>query len=128
MILRLLESPDQLALALTCKHNMAMIESARSVPAKRPTISRLMRLAVLVRLHEWMPAGLKLCYSCVKFIPYGESGPWHGDETIRTKKRLSNKKAMDYGPRCNSCHRREQIEVAKASANAQRLKKKIREM
>jgi hypothetical protein len=128
MILRLLGNPDKVALALTCKRYMAMVESARKVPTKRLAISREMRLAVLVRLHEWMPPGLKLCYPCVKFLPHTENSPWQGDENIRTKRKPANKKAMETGPRCNSCHRRDQVVAAKASANAQRLKQKIREM
>lgn len=127
MILSLLRNPDKVALALTCKRYMAMVESARKVPAKRPAISRPMRLAVLVRLHEWMPSGLKLCYPCLQFLPYTENGPWQGDEKIRTKK-LANKGAMENGPRCNTCHQREQIEASGAKASAQMLKKKIREM
>jgi hypothetical protein len=127
VVLKLLENADKVALALTCKYYMGVIESVRKIPAKRPTITKPMRLAVLIRLHAWMPPGLKLCYSCVRFISSIENGPWHGDVDIR-KKRLANKKAVDHGPRCNSCDKRDRIESAKAGANAQRLKKLIREM
>ena len=127
IVLKLLENADKVALALTCKYYMGVIESVRKIPAKRPTITKPMRLAILIRLHAWMPPGLKLCYSCVKFIPSIENGPWHGDVDIQ-KKKLANKKAVDYGPRCNSCDKRGRIESAKAGANAQRLKKLIREM
>ena len=127
VVLKLLENADKVALALTCKYYMGVIERGRKIPVKRPTITKPMRLAVLIRLHAWMPLGLKLCYSCVKFIPSIENGPWHGDVDIQ-KKKLANRKAVDYGPRCNSCDKRGRIESAKAGANAQRLKKLIREM
>jgi hypothetical protein len=58
IVLKLLENPDKVALAL-----MGVIESVRRIPAKRLTITKSMRLAVLIRLHAWMPPGLKPCYS-----------------------------------------------------------------
>lgn len=127
LILGLLENPDKVALALTAKPYMSMVESARKRPAKHSRVTKPRRLAVLVRLHDWMPPGLKLCYSCVKFIPSIENGPWHGDVTF-LEKGLATMKAVENGPHCDSCYRRDQVEVAKASANAQRLKKMIREM
>ena len=127
MVLKCLKHPDKVALALTCKRQMAMVESASKVPAKRRTVTKFMRLAVLIRLHEWMPPGFRLCYSCVKFLPSAENGPWHGNSKIREKK-LAGKMATETGPRCNSCGRRDQIESVQAGANAQRLKKLVREM
>ena len=127
MVLKRLQNPDKVALALTCKHHMAMVENARKVPDKRPTITKCMRLAVLIRLHQWMPSEFKLCYSCVKFLPSIENGPWQGDSSFRDKK-LANWRAIDFGPRCKTCDRREQIESVKAGANAQRLKRLLREM
>jgi hypothetical protein len=127
LILRLLDNPDKVALVLTSNWYMAVVESARKVPAKRSTVTKSRRLAVLVRLHDWMPPGLKLCYSCVKFIPSIEHGPWHGDVAF-LERGLATKMAVENGPHCNSCYLRGQVEVAKASANAQRLKKMIREM
>jgi hypothetical protein len=127
MVFKLLDTPDNTALALSCKHHMGMIENAREVPTKRPSISKPMRLAVLIRLHKWMPPGLKLCYSCVKFIPSIENGPWHGDVKFREKK-LAGTKAVNGGPRCNSCDKRRWVESMKANASAQRLKKLAREM
>jgi hypothetical protein len=127
LILRLLGNPDKVALALTSKRHMALVESARKVSAKRLAVTKTRRLAVLVRLHDWMPPGLKLCYSCIKFIPSVENGPWHGDFTF-LEKGLASKTALENGPHCNSCYRRDQVELAKASTNAQRLKKKVREM
>ena len=126
-VLSLLANPDKVALALTCKHHMAMVESVRKLPIKRPTITKPMRLAVLVRLHEWMPPGLTLCYSCIKFISSVENGPWQGDGDVR-KKKLANTTAIKYGPRCNPCHRRDEMESVKAGMNARRLKKLVQKM
>ena len=127
MVLGFLDNPDKVALALTSKWYMAVVESAKKVPAKQSTVTKSRRLAVLVRLHDWMPPGLKLCYSCVKFMPSKENGPWHGDVTF-LERGLATKKAVENGPHCNSCYMRGQIEVVKATANAQRLKKMIRKM
>jgi hypothetical protein len=74
-----------------------------------------------------MPPTLKLCYSCVKFIPRRENGPWHGDVTF-LERGLATKMAVENGPHCHSCFLRGQIDVDKASENVQRLKKMIREM
>jgi hypothetical protein len=49
--LKLLENPDKVALVLICKYYMGVIESVRKIPAKRPTITKPMRLAVLIGLH-----------------------------------------------------------------------------
>jgi hypothetical protein len=62
-----------------------VIESVRKIAAKRPTITKPMRLAVLIRLHEWMPPGLELYYSCLRFIPSIENG--HGTEMSTSKRR-----------------------------------------
>ena len=127
LVLGFLDNPDKVALALTSKSYMAVVESARKMPVKRSTVTKSKRLAVLVRLHDWMPPGLKLCYSCVKFMPSKENGPWHGDVTF-LERGLATKMALKNGPHCNPCYLRGQVEVAKASANVQRLKKMIREM
>lgn len=126
-ILGLLDHPDQVALALTCKHYMAMVASARNLPAKRSTGTRAMRLAVLVRLHDWMPPGLKLCYSCVKFVRSRENGPWHGDGKF-VERKLASKAALENGPHCNPCYQKDQIQAAKAGASARRLKEKVRQI
>ena len=127
MILNHLGNPDRVAMALTSKTHMSVLESTRVVSTRRSSTTRQMRLAVLVRLHQWMPHGLTLCYSCVKFLPHTDNGLWHGDAKIRDDK-LANKKALDLGPRCNSCARRDELETVKAAGNAQRLMRMIKYM
>ncbi len=63
-----------------------MIESAKkleSQPIQPRAITKEMRLAVLVRLHDWVPAGYTLCYSCTRYLPKIENAPWRGDVKIR---------------------------------------------
>jgi len=127
LVLGFLDNPDKVALALTSKSYMAVVESARKMPVKRSTVTKFKRLAVLVRLHDWMPLGMRLYYSAVKFMPSKENGPWPGHVTF-LERGLATKKAVENGPHCNSCYMRGQIEVVKATANAQRLKKMIRKM
>jgi len=119
---------DKTALSLTCKEYCGMIESAKILdpqPLKRRPVTKEMRLAVLVRLHDWMPADYVLCYSCVRFLPKMDNAPWRGDVQIK-KDRLATKKAINLGPRCSSCASREELGVVKARTDAQRLTAMIR--
>ena len=127
IISKLLKTSDRVMLALTSKLHMSVFESTSEDPRKRSTIARTTRLAVLVRLLNWMPSGVTLCYPCIKFLPSAKNGPWGGDVNIR-KKKLANLGAMRSGPRCIHCTRRDEIELVKARANACRLKKKLREL
>ena len=125
MVSNLLKTPDRVMLALTSKLHMGVFESTRGVPQKRGAIARTARLAVLVRLLDWMPSGVTLCYACIKFLPSAKNGPWGGDSNIR-KKKLANLGAINSGPRCIHCVRRDDIESVKAHANAHRLKQMVR--
>lgn len=127
MISKLLNTPDRVMLALTSKLHMSVFESTSVGPRTRSTIARTARLAVLVRLLNWMPSGVTLCYPCIKFLPSAKNGPWGGDFNIRQKK-LANLRAIRYGPRCIHCTRRDEIKSVRARANACRLKKKLREL
>lgn len=132
MTIKKLADPERTVLALTCKENCALVAAAKMLepkPAKPRSISKEHRLAVLVRLHEWMPAGFKLCYACVKFLPTNGNGPWRGDVAVRNDtKRPAGKKAIETGPRCKMCAKREDIDMVKARSDAQKLLRLVRNM
>ena len=124
MALKKLVHPDKTALALTCKDMMGKVEtqrqSAQKITRKRASVSKTQRLAVLVRLRDWVPSELKLCYSCVKYLPRASTGQWVGDKSIVDSKSASQK-AIDFGPRCKTCRNRDRIAAVSAGAEAQKL-------
>ena len=124
MMLKKLLCPDSTAMALTCKDLMGKVEaqkqSAQKMTKKRATVSKQQRLAVLVRLRDWVPSKFKLCYSCVKYLPRARTGQWVGDKNV-VERKIATRKAIETGPRCEMCRDRDQIAAIKAGADAQRL-------
>lgn len=126
MIWKRIEPADRAALALTCKGHAAMYQELKDKTVERngrlvrrlPRASRIdksARLKVLVRLRTWMPATHRLCYSCGIYINVKKAGKagaqWGGDKKL-VENGLATKKAIDQGPRCPLCVRRDQIRLA----------------
>ncbi|KEF58434.1 uncharacterized protein A1O9_06360 [Exophiala aquamarina CBS 119918] len=126
MIWKLIDPTDRAALALTCKSHAATYEELKDKKVKqagtvrprlpRPLqISKPARLKVLVRLRDWMPRKYRLCYSCGIYLDIKKTnrmgGQWGGDKRL-VEKGLATKTAIEKGPRCPLCVRREHIAMA----------------
>lgn len=126
MIWKLIDPTDRAALALTCKGHAAMYQELKDKTVERAgklirrlpralKISKPARLKVLVRLRDWMPKKYRLCYSCGIYLDFKRTGKmggqWGGDKRL-VERGLATKTAIDKGPRCPLCVRREQIALA----------------
>ena len=130
MLYEYLKEPDKTCLALTCKQHAETFEHVKRVDQKSKSSGsapKERRLAVLVRLRDWVPPNLKLCYSCVKYLPRATRGQWGGDYRVAQNK-LATKKAIRIGPRCAICVKKDQFESVGARADVLRMKKLIREI
>jgi hypothetical protein len=118
------QQEDRASLALTCKAHAKMYHQLKEIPVKKgPNMVRRLRrpvrltsvhrLKVLLRLRDWYPAKYRLCFSCaqLKDISNGRGTGWSGEKAWDGWG-VGTKTAMDRGPRCRICTRRDAMTLA----------------
>ena len=114
-----LDEANRVCFALACKENASIFVAARqwfkaehdklrsAAGKKTKSVNKASRLKVLVGLREWIGNDYRLCYRCVKYVPFAKhprrlAGPFDGTLSIETSG-LATDKAIREGPRCLAC-------------------------